>query len=200
WSFGTSDSHVQQEKVKNVSRDMTIKNTTANTSWSFPIGEAHVLTTGAYFNKQELTDTTSNSISDRSFVDRTQYAVYAENEWSMTDTFALTTGLRWDHDEVAGSQVSPRIYGVWHFAPKWTLKGGVSTGFKSPTLRQTLPDWGATSRGGDRYGNPDLKPEKSLSKEIGLAYDNQAGLLASLMLFDNKFEDKITRVPCPECG
>lgn len=200
WSFGTSDSYIQREEVTNVSRAMTIRNTVANTSWTLPLGASHLLTAGAYYNGQDINDTTTNSISDRSTTDRTQYAFFAEDEWSLTDEFALTTGLRFDHDDKAGGHWSPRIYGVWHMTSNWTLKGGVSTGFRAPSMRQTLSDWGATSRGGDRYGNPDLKPEKSLSKEIGVIYDNQDGLIASVMLFDNKFEDKITRVACPECG
>src|SRR5690606_27053431 len=63
-----------------------------------------------------------------------------------------------------------------------------------------IPDWGNSSRGGDRYGNPDLKPEKSVTKEIGLLYNADNGLKAGVTLFDNDFSDKITRVSCPECG
>ena len=200
WGFATSDTYVQQERIENVGRDMTIRNTTANTSWTLPLGQDHLLTVGAFFDEQKLDDTTSNSLSDLSRINRTQYAVFAENEWSITDDFALTTGLRYDHDDKAGSHLSPRVYGVWHMNDYWTLKGGVSTGFKAPSLRQTIPDWGAVSRGGDRYGNPNLEPEKSLSKEIGVVYNDREGLEASLMLFDNEFKDKITRVPCPECG
>ncbi len=200
WDFGTSDTYVQYEEVKNVARDMTIKNTVANTSWTLPLGESHVLTTGAYYNFNDLTDTTTNRISSRSTADRQQYAFFAENEWSMTNDFALTTGLRYDNDEKGGSQWSPRIYGVWHAAQNWTIKGGVSTGFRAPSIRQTLVDWGQTSRGGNIYGNPDLQPEKSLNKEIGVMYQNENKLRASLMLFDNKFEDKITRIECRACG
>lgn len=82
--------------------------------------------------------------------------------------------------------------------PEWTLKGGVSTGFRSPNLREITPDWGQTSRGGDVYGNPDLEPETSLNKEIGLHYASASGLSSSVTLFHNDFEDKITRIACPE--
>src|SRR3546814_5608043 len=50
------------------------------------------------------------------------------------------------------------------------------------------------------YGNPDLKPEKTLTEEIALIYSADNGLIAGLTLFNNEFSDKITRVPCPECG
>nr|WP_218940634.1 ligand-gated channel protein [Pusillimonas noertemannii] len=200
WSFGTSNSYAQREETKNVSRDMTITNTTLNTSWSMPVLESHILTVGAFYSEEKLKDTTTNRISDRSTADRWQYAFYAENEWQVTESFALTAGLRLDKDKTAGQHWSPRLYGVWHMDDNWTLKGGVSTGFRAPSMRQTLPDWGATSRGGNMYGNPDLQPEKTLTKEIGLMYNGGNGMLAGITLFDNEFTDKITRVPCPECG
>src|SRR5690606_10375630 len=131
---------------------------------------------------------------------RWQYAFFVEDEWQITDTFALTGGLRMDNEKSSGIHWSPRLYAVWHLNDAWTIKGGVSTGFRAPSLRQTLPDWGATSRGGNMYGNPDLKPEKSLTKEIGLFYQADSGLQAGLTVFHNEFEDKITRVACPECG
>lgn len=200
WSFGTSSSYAQQEETKNVSRDMTITNTTLNSSWSMPVLDSHMLTVGAYYSHEDLKDTTTNRMSDRSAVDRWQYAFFAEDEWQITDSFALTGGIRMDRDKTAGQHWSPRLYGVWHVADNWTLKGGVSTGFRAPSMRQTLPDWGASSRGGNMYGNPNLQPEKTLTKEIALMYNSDGGLLAGITLFDNEFTDKITRVPCPECG
>jgi len=200
WSFGTSNSYAQREETKNIARDMTITNTVLSTSWSMPVLSDHMATVGAYYNHEDLVDTTTNRISDRSTVDRWQYAFFVEDEWQMTDTFALTGGVRMDRDKTAGDHWSPRLYGVWHMTDRWTLKGGVSTGFRAPSMRQTLPDWGATSRGGNMYGNPDLKPEKTLTKEIALMYSGDNGLLAGITLFDNEFTDKITRVPCPECG
>src|SRR5690606_12131110 len=54
---------------------------------------------------------------------------------------------------------------------------------------------------GDMYGNPDLAPEKSATKELGIIFDSGDGTLAGVTIFDNEFEDKITRVYCgPACG
>jgi len=202
WGWATSDTYVQQEETRNIARDMTIKNTVFNSSWTLPLGQRNLLTTGVYYSEQDLSDTTTNTLpgSSRSTADRSQYAVFAENEWRLRDDFALTGGLRYDHDSQAGGHVSPRLYGVWTVDPRWTVKGGVSSGFRAPSLRQTLGDWGQSSRGGNIYGNPDLKPETSLTKEIGLLFDAGNGTTAGLTLFDNEFEDKITRIACPSCG
>ena len=200
WGWATSDTHVQKESTKNLARDMTIKNTVFNSTWMAPLGERHVLSTGVSYNKQDLSDTTSNTISDRSTADRSQWAVFAEDEWRVIDQLALTGGLRYDHDSQSGGQLSPRVYAVWSANAHWTVKGGVSTGFRAPSIRQTLGDWGASSRGGDRYGNPDLEAETSLTKEIGAIFDSKQGTIGSVTLFDNQFDNKITRVSCPECG
>lgn len=202
WGWATSDTYLQQEETRNIARDMTIKNTVFNSGWTMPLGERHLLTTGVFYSEQDLKDTTTNTLpgSTRDTADRSQYAVFVENEWRMRDDFALTGGLRYDHDSQAGGQVSPRLYGVWTVDPRWTVKGGVSTGFRAPSLRQTLGDWGQSSRGGNIYGNPDLKPETSLTKEIGVLFDAGNGTTAGLTLFDNEFEDKITRIACPQCG
>ncbi len=202
WGWASSDTYVQHEKTRNIARDMAIKNTVFNSSWVVPVGDAHIVTTGVFYNKQDLSDTTTNTLpgSDRTTADRTQYAWFLEDEWRLRDDFALTGGLRFDDDSKGGSQWSPRLYGVYNLDSRWTVKGGVSTGFRAPSLRQTLGDWGQSSRGGNIYGNPDLKPEKSLSKEIGVLYNNGAGLSAGLTIFDNDFKDKITRIACVECG
>lgn len=196
WDFGTSQTYVQREVAENESREMQITNTELKTSAVMPLGD-HIVTAGASYSQADLEDATSNRISDLTEIDSSQWAVFAEDEWLLTDTFALTGGLRLDHNENYGSHVSPRLYGVWGFQPRWTLKGGVSTGYRSPDLRELTPDWGQVSRGGNVYGNPNLEPETSVNTELALLYNAVAGVEAGLTLFYNDFQDKITRVQCP---
>ncbi|MCK2042784.1 ligand-gated channel protein [Chromohalobacter sp. TMW 2.2308] len=195
WGFATSDSYVQRESTDNKSRDIEITNTVANTQWVLPLSR-HIVTLGANYEKEELDDQNTNQISDRTQVSNDQWALFAEDEWLLTQDFSLTGGVRLDDNENYGSHVSPRLYGVWQTAPRWTLKGGVSTGYRAPGLREVTADWGAISRGGTTYGNPDLEPETSLNKELALLYSAPRGLKASVTLFHNDFEDKITRVRC----
>ncbi|MGS1108342.1 ligand-gated channel protein [Achromobacter anxifer] len=197
WGWGVSDSYVQQEEFDNRSRQMKIKNLDIQTSWTLPLG-SHMLTLGGSYLSQRLNDQTGNQLANGpSKVDRYQWALFAEDEWRLTESFAVTTGLRMDEDENFGTHFSPRLYGVWHMADRWTLKGGVSTGFRAPDLRQTVAGWGQVSRGGNMYGNPDLTPEKSVTEEIGILYDDGEGFNAGLTIFNNDFKDKITRVACP---
>ncbi len=196
FSFGTSETYVQREVSENETREMEITNTNAKSSLVVPLG-AHIVTVGASFEEEELDDRTSNQISDLTNVRNSQWALFAEDEWMLLDDWSLTGGVRMDHDENYGSEISPRLYSVWHMTQDWTLKGGVSTGYRSPDLREITPDWGQVSRGGNVYGNPDLEPETSLNKELGLLYNGAGGLSASATLFHNDFDDKITRIECP---
>ena len=196
FDWGTSETFVQRERSENQSRDIEITNTTAKTSAVIPLG-MHMLTVGASWEEEALEDAKTNQISDRNTIENSQWALFVEDEWMLTDAWALTGGLRLDDDDNYGSHLSPRLYSVWNMTPEWTLKGGVSTGYRSPNLREITPDWGQVSRGGNIYGNPDLEPETSLNKEIALLYGNDAGLNGSLTLFHNDFEDKITRIACP---
>lgn len=196
FDWGTSETFVQRERSDNKSRDIEITNTTAKTSTVIPLG-MHMVTVGASYEEESLNDNTTNRISDRTDIENSQRALFVEDEWMLTDVWALTGGLRVDDDDNFGSHVSPRLYSVWNMTPDWTLKGGVSTGYRSPSLREITPDWGQISRGGNIYGNPDLEPETSLNKEIALMYANEAGLSGGLTLFHNDFEDKITRIACP---
>ncbi|WGI24499.1 ligand-gated channel protein [Halomonas alkaliantarctica] len=197
FDIGTSESFIQRETSENPSRDIEITNTTAKTSLVMPLG-AHMVTLGANYEKESLEDNTTNQISSRTEIDNTQWALFAENEWLLTNAWALTGGLRLDNDDNFGSHISPRLYSVWNMTPHWTLKGGVSTGYRSPNLREITPDWGQISRGGNVYGNPDLEPETSLNKELALLYANDNGLNGSVTVFHNDFDDKITRIACPD--
>ena len=196
WDFGTTDSYVQREEAENLTREMKVTNTSAKTALVAPLGD-HLLTVGANFEKEELSDRTSNQISNRTEVDASKWALFAEDEWMLPGNVSVTGGVRLDDDENYGSHVSPRLYGVWGMAPRWTLKGGVSTGFRSPSLREITPDWGQVSRGGDVYGNPDLEPETSVNKELGLYFNAGRDLQANITVFHNDFKDKITRIACP---
>lgn len=195
-SVGDIDTTVKREIAENDTRDMEITNTDVRTSLVMPLGD-HVLTVGGNYTHEELSDGTSNQLSDQTEIELSKYAVFVEDEWLITAPFALTAGARLDHDENYGTHVSPRLYGVWTIDPEWTVKGGVSTGYRAPDLREITEGWGQVSRGGDIYGNPDLEPETSLNKEISLLYSGLNGLDAGITVFHNDFKDKITRIVCP---
>lgn len=200
WESGQSESYMQQERIENPGRDMELKNSVFNTQSSLFLGD-HVATLGGQYKYEDLSDKGNQlaGAEDLTRLTRWSWALFAEDEWSLTDSFALTTGLRMDRDENYGTHWSPRVYGVWQAAEQWTIKGGVSSGYRSPDIRSAVDNWGQITGGGRGdpaviVGNSALKPEESLSQEIGVLWDSLNGLSAGVTLFNTDFKDKITEL------
>lgn len=197
-NFNTT-SYVQQEETNNPRRQKKSYNTIFNNQNQIFLG-MHTLTLGGQYRHEKLSDNGNQlkGAEDVNKLTRWSWALFAEDEWAITDSFTLTGGLRMDKDENYGDNWTPRGYGVWHLSDQWTLKGGVSAGYRAPDLHQSAANWGQATGGGRLdgilVGNPDLKPEKSLSEEIALLWDNGNNLNAGVTLFNTDFKDKITEV------
>ncbi|MBU1621655.1 MAG: TonB-dependent receptor [Gammaproteobacteria bacterium] len=126
------------------------------------------------------------------------WSVFAEDTWDATQDFSITAGLRRDDHQVFGSEMSPRLYGVYTLSPEWTIKGGVSTGYKTPKTTQLYD--GVVGFGGQgtspMFGNSALKPETSTSTEIAAYWEHPDNHNFNITIFSNKFEDKIASQPC----
>lgn len=124
-------------------------------------------------------------------------SLFAENETNLTEKLALTLGLRENYNSSFGFNASPRGYLVYNALQNskigdLIIKGGISTGYKTPTVSQLVYGVnGLTSQGlVPTYGNPDLKPETSINYEIGVS--NETSLTeVSLTAFFIEFRDKI---------
>lgn len=131
--------------------------------------------------------------------------LYAEANIEWNEQLTLTPGLRFDYNDNFGSNWSPSLNATWRFNEAWSMKVGVARAFKVPNLFQLNPNYVYITRGhgcpyvdgvrlsGPCYvlGNPDLEAEKSLNKEIGVAYAGSNGVEASLTYFHNDYENRI---------
>ncbi|MGE8498763.1 MAG: TonB-dependent receptor domain-containing protein [Pseudomonas sp.] len=162
------------------------------------LGDSHIATVGGQYWDAEVTD----GIASEDF-QQTSWALFVEDEWRLRDDLALTLGARYEDHEAFGGHVSPRAYLVWNTTENWTMKGGVSRGYKTPSLNQ-LHDGinGVTAQGRTiTIGSPDLEPEITTNTEFGVYYDNFTGFNANATLFHNKFKDKIdSGTPLPNCN
>lgn len=191
----TSDIILSHEKNNNESRDMVIKNTEVSANVIIPI-DTHTITLGTQFREEKLNDQTSNQLSDTTNISRKNYAFFIEDEWWILDNFALTGAVRYEHDEKYGGEVTPRLYAVWNIDDAWTMKGGISTGYRTPNIRQTVADWGQITGQGTAviYGNPNLKAEKSTNYEISFNFSPNDQLSIDATAFYTKFKDKINEI------
>lgn len=198
-----------------------LRNVNVHTELNTPVtlaGMSQVLTYGLEARRQNLDDPFSTSQSptnprgsvpglpaNRSGkAESTLVAAYVEDNLEVTPELILTPGVRFDHHDQFGNNWSPSLNASFQLSPEVSVKGGVARAFKAPNLYQSNPNYlyfsmGAgcpvdyPSLGGGCYiqGSEDLKAETSINKEIGLAFDNQQGLTASLTWFRNDYKNKI---------
>jgi outer membrane receptor for ferrienterochelin and colicins len=131
-----------------------------------------------------------------------QWSLFAEDNWSPVEALTLTGGIRYDEHASFGGQFSPRAYAVFTPTPTLTIKGGVSTGFKTPKTTDLYD--GIRGFGGQGtspfIGNPDLEPETSTSSEIAVYWDPLPGTGINVTLFKNDFKDKISTATVQPCA
>ncbi|MDO7928455.1 TonB-dependent receptor [Pseudomonas sp. KFB-139] len=210
WGWATSDVSLAYEKSSRegladstqtdvLGRKPEVENTVFDAKLVMPT-EHNITTVGMQWNDTTVTDW-NQGLGDRRNYEFSvvQRALFAENEWSMTDTFSLTTGLRMDDHEQYGVHFSPRVYGVWRATDDWTFKGGVARGFKAPEVRAVVPGYSYLRRNRFvMFGNPDLKPETSTNYELSALWSNRNNLSAGATVFYNDFQDKLSTVTTTE--
>lgn len=170
-------------------RELKSVSTVLDSKLVAPIGDSHLLTVGGQWWNAEMTDGLLSEDHEQ-----TMWSLFVEDEWSLTDSLKATFGGRYDRHDAFGGEFSPRAYLVWTASPQWTVKGGMSKGFRAPRLNQLIDGVSGISGQGTsiNIGNPTLQPETSTNTELGLLFDNLKGVSASATLFHNKVEDRIS--------
>lgn len=92
---------------------------------------------------------------------------------------ALTLGSRWDDNSRFGTHVTSRAGLVYRIGEGTRLRFSLGTGFKAPTFFENFAR-------GFVQGDPNLKPERSRSWEVGI---ERAGV--ALTYFNQRFRDLV---------
>lgn len=196
--------HDISERINTTPDEKREEVTTFNNQSTYFWGD-HMLTFGGQYRAEDFVDDSNGLIGTvpgaTNNVDRWIAALFVEMEWSLTGALDVTTGVRYDDDELFGGHFSPRVYANYHLTPQWTLKGGVSTGYKQPSLTAATEGFGRGTGGSGSpaphpraliIGNEDLQPETSTNYEAGFVFNSDdRRLTSSLMLFHTQFDDKI---------
>ncbi len=105
----------------------------------------------------------------------------AQDAWTL-GAFIVTAGLRYDRHSVFGEAWSPRGTISWVSTDAlWKVRASGGTGFRAPTVGELYYPFS---------GNPDLKPEHSVSYEVGAERYVGDGR-AEVSLFWNDLKDLI---------
>jgi len=147
--------------------------------------------------KNEATDHGTRGLNLTN-LERSSGSLFVEDEYFVSEDLSITAGARWNEDEKYGGELTPRIYGVYKLSTNFTLKSGISSGYLTPNLKQGDSGWveggfGGSTDGAD-IGNDDLTPEKSLSYELGIIYNNADNFNLSFTGYNTTYDDKIEKL------
>ena len=175
-------------------------------------GGGDVLTLG-YFRNDETEEmdyrawTTNAQTMLTKSSDKT-WAVFAQNSWKITDDLIFSTGLRYDewenYDNYFSNYVdktpadrsedawSPKAGLRYNFSAGSSIWASYGQGFETPTAAQLYDD--RTSGGTTRIPNPNLKPEKTHSYELGFEHWFGSVVNMRLVAFHAYTEDEISSI------
>jgi len=188
-------SYLSYGKIKETAQqNLTLKTLNFDTKGSY-FTDNNAFTLGLNAKKEKLDEKATTA--DAANVKRYDVSLYGEDDYHLTKDFILSTGIRYNYDEHYGSHVSPRIYGIYSLNDFFALKGGVSTGYATPDIKQRTQDLALPFAGGRgaQLGRSSLKPESSVSYEFGGVYNNNEGFETSLTGFYTSFKDMLSYNP-----
>lgn len=153
---------------------------------NLPWGETHLLSAGAEYREERLQhpQLVGGQAQARLF------SVYLQDDIELSAPLRLTIGLRQDHFESFGDELSPRIALGWELAPAWTARVSYGHGFRSPNIKQIAQDYSFAAGMFVIQSNPALQPETNDAWELGIHYAQTAWELDAAV-FDNRVKNLI---------
>ena len=173
-------------------------NTVANRiEWqhNVQLGKPLLLTAGYQYREQQGEN--FNLTAGRTDINKhiiSSHAGFAQGQLNLWDRVFATAGVRQDDYNVFGSATTYRATaGYLHQETGTKIRSSYATGFRAPTINQLFFPV---------LGNPNLKPEKSQSMDIGVdQYLLDDRLTLSGGFFWNHFRDMIVfQQNLPVCG
>ncbi|MGC9385935.1 MAG: TonB-dependent receptor plug domain-containing protein [Hydrogenovibrio sp.] len=210
--FGYPSESASESNGMNANVDVTSYELSAN--WA-PV-DNHLLTGGVEYREEKREATVFSQSSDMDTRKVSSQAIYLQDDFTLGDTWSLTLGGRYDqydqgaytdqygirHDSQSDSETTFRAGVLKNIHPLLNVRFNAAQGFRVPDLRELFIQ--KQTPGGQLLGaqtiDPqqgkqayDLKPEKTMSYELGLS--GETGRFSySLAGFYNQIHDKIQQV------
>jgi len=155
----------------------------------FDLGD-HTVTAGVEYLNTEIKDDIQYPVNGSDSLGLT--SVFFQDQIALSENLTATIGIRAEDAEIYGFHLSPRAYLVYDLGDGITLKGGVGSAFRAPTLFEASPNFQSVSCGGRCfiYGNPDLNEETSVSSELSLLV-NRKSWNSSVTIYNNNVDELI---------
>ncbi|MDH0565396.1 TonB-dependent receptor plug domain-containing protein [Acinetobacter courvalinii] len=161
-----------------------------NLQWNFTKNQN--LLVGASINNADVKSLAIKG--EKQSLDSTGY--YVQHQYNDQNGLSTQAGIRIEDNDQFGTKTVGQIAGRIQIAPLTSVYANIGTAFKAPTGNQLY----YSSQFKDEYGtyitvgNPDLKPEESLSYEIGIDQKLAYGLSAYASAYHTKVKNLIQYV------
>lgn len=167
------DDNIEQNQSSDFART---RRTSLDWQNDIQVGDEQLLTAGLYLSNE---DTSSISYGTGFDVDTDVNAVFMQDNITLAN-HQLVAGARYTDHETYGDHTTWNLEYGYQLTQGWKLTAAANTGFRSPSTTD-LFGFG---------GNPDLKPEESNNRELGIRYQRAAHAF-TLTAFDNQIDELI---------
>lgn len=159
---------------------MNFRNYVVEAKDTMYIDDYHTFTFGGEYRNTNYEGTRlggSSSHTDKAMQSHgiNTYSFYAEDQWQSSDKWLIIPSARYEHNSMFGSNVVGKVGTTYSADQHNRLKLTYGRGYKAPTVSELYlnmnRNMGVTQV--IVYGNPDLKPEKSLNFDI--SYESEFG-------------------------
>jgi outer membrane receptor for ferrienterochelin and colicins len=118
-----------------------------------------------------------------------QWALFIQDDYSITDTLSLNAGVRFDYYSIFGSTINPRAGLIFNPWQSTTFKLLYGQAFRAPNQAELNNDIGRIT------SNPNLQPEKLDTLEFIIEHYFTQQLRAEFNVFHTNLTDNITTAP-----
>ena len=150
----------------------------SNLKWAFTPHQNVMF--GVQFNKTEAEKIAAYA-GDEGFDSNNETIGYYLQHQFKNELFSTQAGIRVEDNQQFGTHTVGQVAARYFATPKTSIFSNIGTAFRAPVVGQiiTEPSWWG--------GNPDLKPEESLSYEIGFDH----ALSDSIQVYGSVYQTKI---------
>lgn len=194
---------LQDPKIDTVKRTLSV----IEGKDTFNLSDKNKLTAGFEYRKDEsegtrlkkpntsLADGNAHDAYDKAAIN--YLAAYVQDEFRPDDKWLIIPSVRFDHSDQFSNKLTSNLAATYNAADDVRIKAVVGQGYKTPTVNDLYIFWEmyAANPGGKGQfyvGNPDLKPEKSLSYELSVEKDWGDRSTVHLGVFRNEVKDLIS--------
>ena len=194
---------LQDPKIDTVKRTLSV----IEGKDTFNLSDKNKLTAGFEYRKDQsegtrlkkpntsLADGNAHDAYDKAAIN--YLAAYVQDEFRPDDKWLIIPSVRFDHSDQFSNKLTGNLAATYNAADDVRIKAVVGQGYKTPTVNDLYIFWEmyAANPGGKGQfyvGNPDLKPEKSLSYELSVEKDWGDRSTVHLGVFRNEVKDLIS--------